>query len=116
LGKHVPLHFSAFHPDFKLTHLPRTPAATCQRASEQARRHGIHYVYSGNIHDPRGQSTYCPSCGELLIERDWYVIGDHRLDANRCSACRATIAGRFQADGVQGGWGRRRRRLGRLLR
>ncbi len=110
LGPDVPLHFSAFHPDFKLTGLSRTPASTCQRARDQARGRGIRHVYTGNIHDPEGQSTYCPECGVLLIERDWYQLGEYALDGDRCRACGARIAGRFAKSGP-GDWGRRRLRV-----
>jgi len=110
LGPDVPLHFSAFHPDFKLTNLPRTPAATCKRAREQALRHGIHHVYSGNIRDARSQSTYCPECQALLVERDWYTLGEYHLVENRCASCGAEVAGRFAREGPED-WGRRRLRV-----
>jgi pyruvate formate lyase activating enzyme len=112
LGPDVPLHFSAFHPDFKMRDVPATPPATCKRAREQALAHGIHFVYSGNIQDVKGGSTYCPSCKALLIERDWYEIGEYRLKGDRCSACGATIPGRFSAEGVDAArWGRKRLRV-----
>ncbi len=107
LGPDVPLHFSAFHPDFKLTKLSRTPASTCRRAREQALRHGIRYVYTGNIHDDEGQSTFCPECRHLLIERDWYALGTYELEEQQCRRCGTRIAGRFAASG-RGDWGRRR--------
>ena len=109
LGPDVPLHFSAFHPDYKLTDLPRTPAATCKRAREQALRHGIHHVYSGNIHDARSQSTYCPECQALLVERDWYALGEYNLVENRCANCDAVVGGRFAPDGPEDGVRKRRR-------
>jgi pyruvate formate lyase activating enzyme len=87
--------------------LSRTPPGTCQRARDQARAHGIHHVFSGNIHDETGQSTYCPGCGELLIQRDWYALGTYRLDGNKCEGCGTSIAGRFSEAGPEG-WGRRR--------
>jgi len=97
LGPDVPLHFTAFHPDWKMTDLPATPAATLTRAREIALRAGLRYVYTGNVHDTGGGSTYCPSCGEAVIERDWYRIGRYRLsDAGACLACGASVAGRFQ--------------------
>jgi pyruvate formate lyase activating enzyme len=107
LGPTVPLHFSAFHPDFKMTDLPRTPAATCQRAREQALRHGVHHVYTGNIRDGRGQSTYCSDCQQVVIERNGYSIGAYRLDRDRCAACGRALAGRFSQQGPE------RRGLGR---
>ncbi|MBI3205062.1 MAG: AmmeMemoRadiSam system radical SAM enzyme [Myxococcales bacterium] len=111
LGPDVPLHFSAFHPDFKLLDVPPTPPATCQRAREQALAHGIRYVYSGNIEDVAGGSTRCPGCHALLIERDWYELLAYRLKGNHCVECGAEIAGRFSAEGVQNAWGRRRQRV-----
>jgi len=97
LGPDVPLHFTAFHPDWKMTDLPATPAATLTRAREIALRAGLRYVYTGNVHDTGGGSTYCPSCGEPVIERDWYRIGRYRLsDTGACLACGAPVAGRFQ--------------------
>ena len=75
LGADVPLHFSAFHPDWKMLHHPPTPPQTLTRAREIAMRNGLHYVYTGNVHDKAGGSTWCPDCGALLIERDWYQLG-----------------------------------------
>jgi pyruvate formate lyase activating enzyme len=112
LGPDVPLHFSAFHPDFKMRDVPATPPATCKRAREQALGHGIHFVYSGNIHDVGGGSTYCPSCKALLVERDWYEIGEYRLRGDRCGACGGEIAGRFSEQGLDPArWGRKRLRV-----
>ena len=107
LGPEVPLHFSAFHPDFRMNDVPPTPPATLQRAREQARRHGIAHVYTGNVHDQEGQSTYCAGCGTLLIERDWYSLGLYRITADHaCPACSHPVAGRFGAH--PGTWGPRR--------
>jgi len=112
LGPDVPLHFSAFHPDFKLLDIPATPPETCKRARDQALGHGIRFVYSGNIHDVEGGSTYCPGCKALLIERDWYEIGAYRLKGNRCPDCGTEIAGRFAAEGLnEARWGRKRLRV-----
>lgn len=98
LGPDVPLHFTAFHPDWKLKDLPPTPAATLTRARRIAREVGLHYVYTGNVHDPEGGTTYCPACGTALIERDWYEIPSYRLTADgHCPQCGSRIAGRFQA-------------------
>jgi len=72
LGPDVPWHFTAFHPDFKMLNKPRTPRKTLDRARQIARSKGLHYVYTGNVHDPEGSSTWCPGCGQLIIERDWY--------------------------------------------
>ena len=109
LGPDVPLHFTAFHPDFKMLDVPPTPPATLTRAREQARAAGIQHVYTGNVHDAAGQSTYCAGCGALLIERDWYEIGQWNVDAQGCCAgCGARLAGHFEA--APGDWGRRRQR------
>jgi pyruvate formate lyase activating enzyme len=110
LGDAVPLHFTAFHPDFKLVDKERTPAETLSRAREQALAFGLKHVYTGNVHDARGGSTYCAGCGALLIERDWYRLGRYALDADaRCLACRHRLAGHF--DGRPESWGPRRLRV-----
>ena len=108
LGPDVPLHFSAFHPDFKLLDVPATPPATCMRARGQALERGLNFVYSGNIHDVTGGSTYCPSCDALVIERDWYEIGTYALSGDRCGKCGASIAGRFGPGLDPARWGRKR--------
>ncbi len=97
LGPDVPLHFTAFHPDWKMTDLSATPAATLTRAREIAGREGLHYVYTGNVHDEAGGSTYCPSCRKAVIVRDWYDIRAYHLgDEGDCKFCGARLAGRFQ--------------------
>ena len=97
LGPDVPLHFTAFHPDWKMTDLPATPAATLTRAREIAQLAGLNYVYTGNVHDETGGSTYCPSCEKAVVVRDWYDIrGYHLTDAGACEYCGTRIAGRFQ--------------------
>jgi pyruvate formate lyase activating enzyme len=106
LGPDVPWHFSAFHPDFKMLATPRTPPATLVRAREMAVSKGLRYVYTGNVHDRTGGSTWCPSCGTLLVERDWYELGAYNLDGSRCGACGAEIAGCFERQ--PGSWGARR--------
>jgi pyruvate formate lyase activating enzyme len=106
LGLDVPWHFTAFHPDFKMLDKPHTPAATLTRARDIARSKGLHYVYTGNVHDRQGGSTWCPACGELLIERDWYELGEWNLEGGRCCSCGYEISGRFE--GQCGGWGARR--------
>jgi pyruvate formate lyase activating enzyme len=107
LGPDVPLHFSAFHPDFKMRDVPRTPAATLTRARRIARDAGLKYVYTGNVHDPLGQTTYCPACETPVVVRDWYDIRRYHLDdQGRCRDCAAQVPGRF--DGPVGTWGRRR--------
>jgi pyruvate formate lyase activating enzyme len=95
LGPDVPLHFTAFHPDFKMTDKPRTPAATLMLARNMALRSGVHYCYVGNVSDISGQTTYCPNCKQALIERDWHSILSNRLKGNRCPSCGTEIAGVF---------------------
>ena len=96
LGPDVPLHFTAFHPDWKLDNLPATPPATLQRARKIALDAGLHYVYTGNVHDRAGGTTFCPNCKAALIERDWYEIPAYHLDASgHCPHCGKAIAGRF---------------------
>ncbi|TWJ11794.1 pyruvate formate lyase activating enzyme [Stackebrandtia albiflava] len=108
LGTDVPLHFSAFHPDFKMRDVPPTPPETLHRARRIARDHGLRFVYTGNIHDPEGQTTYCPGCGEAVVVRDRYVLNDYRLgDTGECAACGHRLPGVF--DGPAGDWGARRR-------
>ncbi len=107
LGPEVPLHFTAFHPDYKMNDLPGTPPATLTRARRIGRAAGLAHVYTGNVHDRDGQSTFCAGCGELLIERDWYVLGQWNLGPDgRCKACGRALAGRF--DARPGDWGARR--------
>ena len=107
LGPDVPMHFTAFHPDWKMTdHLP-TPPQTLSRARAIALRNGVHYAYTGNVHDAAGGSTYCPGCGSRVIQRDWYELGEWGLDATgSCAKCHARIAGVFEA--APGTWGARR--------
>ncbi len=107
LGPDIPLHFSAFHPDWKMRDVPPTPPTTLTHARDIARRNGLHHVYTGNVNDPRGGSTYCHSCGELLIGRDWYVLSDWNLtEAGCCKACGTPLPGVF--DPAPGHWGARR--------
>jgi len=107
LGPDVPLHFSAFHPDWKMPDHPHTPHSTLIRARAIAQRQGLHYVYLGNVHDAEGSSTYCVTCGTRLIERDWYKLGEWTLDDDgHCLKCGARMAGVI--DGPPGTWGRRR--------
>jgi pyruvate formate lyase activating enzyme len=94
LGDSVPLHFTAFHPDFKLTDKPRTPASTLKRARAIAQASGIKYCYVGNIHDAEGQTTRCPACENILIRRSWHEIIENKLSNGRC-ACGQIIPGRF---------------------
>jgi pyruvate formate lyase activating enzyme len=94
LGERVPLHFTAFHPDFKLRDKPGTPPATLQRARRIALSAGIRYCYVGNVFDAEGQNTYCPNCRRILIRRSWHDILENHLDGNRCP-CGETIDGIF---------------------
>lgn len=110
LGSDVPLHFTAFHPDYKMTDVPGTPSSTLNHAREIALHTGLHHVYTGNIHDVEGQSTYCASCHKLLIGRDGYELGKWNLDENcRCKFCGEQLAGHY--DRTQGQWGAQRRRV-----
>jgi pyruvate formate lyase activating enzyme len=110
LGPDVPMHFTAFHPDFKLRDRPPTPAATLARARRTALANGVRFAYTGNTHDREGQSTSCPSCGALVVERDWYVLGAYGLDGSgTCRACGTQLPGVF--DGPPGTWGPVRRRI-----
>ncbi len=102
----VPVHFSAFHPDFRMTDRPATAPETLHRAHRLAREAGIKYVYTGNIQDPARQSTYCHECRNLLIERCGYRIGRYGMKEDRCGHCEAEIAGRFASE--PGTWGSRR--------
>ncbi len=109
LGPEIPLHFTAFHPDFKMTDIQRTPAETLSRARKQAKKMGIRHVYTGNVHDISGQSTYCGGCGELLIERNCYTLGTFNLVEGACKSCGEVLAGRFEAE--KGNWGAKRQAL-----
>jgi pyruvate formate lyase activating enzyme len=106
LGPDVPLHFTAFHPDFKMMDRPPTPPATLTRAREIGLRNGLHYVYTGNVHDEAGGTTTCPACRTALIGRDWYRLTRWDLVDGRCPGCRATVAGVFERR--PGRWGPRR--------
>lgn len=107
LGPDVPMHFTAFHPDYKMLDKPPTPPATLKRAREIALKNGVRYAYTGNVHDERGGSTYCHQCGTRLIGRDWYVLRTWQLTADGCcQRCGARCAGVFEPR--PGTWGPRR--------
>jgi pyruvate formate lyase activating enzyme len=107
LGRDVPMHFTAFHPDYRMLDVPATPPATLTRARRIARENGVRYAYTGNVHDPEGGSTDCHACGARLIERDWYVLGAWGLtEDGRCARCGTPCAGRFA--GAPERWGARR--------
>ena len=110
LGPDIPLHFTAFHPDWKMLDKPATPASTLRLARRIARDAGLRYVFTGNTHDEEGQSTYCHSCEARLIGRDWYDLTLWNLTGDgRCDACGTPCAGVFE--GPPGTWGRRRHPL-----
>jgi pyruvate formate lyase activating enzyme len=107
LGPDVPMHFTAFHPDYKLLDRPPTPAATLSRARSIALANGVRYAYTGNVHDADGGGTYCPGCGTRVVQRDWYRIGAYGLtDDGRCESCGSRVPGVFA--GRPGGWRPRR--------
>ena len=106
VGDSVPLHFSAFHPDFRLRDRERTPHETLLRAYQLAHNAGIKYVYVGNVNDRAHQSTYCPSCQGLLIGRNWYELDTYQLHDQCCGHCGQEIAGVFES--APGTWGRKR--------
>ena len=112
LGSEVPLHFSAFHPDYRMLDVEETSASILHRSRDIAKANGLSYVYTGNIHDANGGSTYCPNCEQLLIERDWYELGIWHLDVPEeggsgfCRKCNANVAGVFKP--APGNWGRKR--------
>jgi len=106
LGPDVPLHFSAFHPDFQLTDRPATSPAILLTAYDIARAAGLRYVYTGNVYDPERQDTYCPGCRRAVIRREGYTIQSFELSEGRCRHCQTPIAGHF--DATAGDWGGRR--------
>jgi pyruvate formate lyase activating enzyme len=107
LGPDVPVHFTAFHPDWKMNDLPSTPASTLTRARRIAMNEGLLYVYTGNVHDTQGGTTSCPACGDDLIVRDWHRILRYQVSAHgTCLSCGTQIAGRF--DTFTGQFGRQR--------
>jgi pyruvate formate lyase activating enzyme len=109
LGPDVPLHFTAFHPDFKMTDLPPTPAATLARMRRIAIDEGLNFVYTGNVHDAEGGTTFCPGCRAALVARDWYRIESYRITPEgRCPDCSTPIAGRFGSFDIKRQFGRRR--------
>jgi pyruvate formate lyase activating enzyme len=107
LGPDVPLHFTAFHPDYKMRDIAHTPAATLTRARRIALAEGLRYVYTGNVHDREGGTTFCPGCGKPVIVRDWYEILSYAVtDDGRCRHCAAPLPGRYAAFARP--WGRKR--------
>ena len=107
LGVDAPLHFTAFHPDWKMLDVPPTPPSTLLRARKIALEQGVHYVYVGNVHDPGASSTYCHACHKKIIGRDWYTLSDwHLTDDGHCQYCGVRCPGVFK--GPPGNWGGRR--------
>jgi len=114
LGNDIPMHFSAFHPDYKMTKTPHTPQKTLTMARKIAMNAGVRYAYTGNVHDEAGGSTFCHQCGANLISRDWYQLGEWNLSTRGnhigiCNNCGASCAGFFEA--TPGNWGANRRRV-----
>ncbi|GAA1502588.1 AmmeMemoRadiSam system radical SAM enzyme [Dactylosporangium maewongense] len=107
LGTDVPLHFTAFHPDFKMRDIPHTPPETLRRARRIALDAGLRFVYTGNVHDPDGQTTHCPGCDRPVVVRDWYDLRAYHLtDDGLCVHCGHRLPGVY--DGPAGTWGQRR--------
>lgn len=95
LGDSVPIHFTAFHPDFKMLHKEQTPDSTLKNARYTALKLGIKYCYVGNVFDQQGQTTYCPNCQKVLIERNWHNIINNNMIDDKCPNCSTNIAGIF---------------------
>jgi pyruvate formate lyase activating enzyme len=113
LGPDVPLHFTAFHPDWKMRDTPATPMATLRRARSIAMENGLRYVYTGNVHDFTGSSTYCHRCGTILVGRDWYELSNWNIaladGAASCAECGEPLPGVFEP--APGTWGSRRQAI-----
>ena len=95
LGTEIPHHFTAFHPAYKLTEKPRTPASTLIKARNIAMEAGMKYVYTGNINSEETQTTYCPNCSQKLIKRDWHSLAFNLIENGECFNCKTKIAGKF---------------------
>jgi pyruvate formate lyase activating enzyme len=107
LGPDVPIHFSAFHPDFKMLDKPPTPPATLSQARRIALKNGLRYAYTGNVHDEEGGSTACHRCAKWLIGRDWFELNEWNLAAEgACRFCGTPCAGVFEVQ--PGRWAARR--------
>lgn len=107
LGADIPMHFTAFHPDFKMSDIPATSKNSLIRAREIAMKNGVHYAYTGNTHFTEGDSSWCSSCGQKLIGRDWYELSEWNIDAKACcNKCGESVAGIFEAE--PGRWGAKR--------
>jgi pyruvate formate lyase activating enzyme len=99
LGPDVPLHFTAFHPDYRLTEVLATDPELCQMARERAISRGLHFVYTGNILDEAGQTTYCPNCRTVVVRRNGYRVDDWNMSEGRCRTCSTAMPGRYSASG-----------------
>jgi pyruvate formate lyase activating enzyme len=107
LGPDVPMHFTCFHPDWQMKDKPRTPEETVKRARRIALKNGVRYAYTGNLHDPEGNSTFCHACQGKLIGRDWFELSTWNLTPQGdCRFCGAACAGVFEP--TPGDWGRKR--------
>ncbi|HXZ83249.1 MAG TPA: AmmeMemoRadiSam system radical SAM enzyme [Acidimicrobiales bacterium] len=107
LGTDVPMHFTAFHPDFRMRDRPATSRQTLRRARRIALANGVRHAYTGNVRDTEGASTYCSTCGIRVVERDWYTLGEYRLTSDgRCENCGTQCPGVYR--GPVGTWGARR--------
>ncbi len=107
LGADVPMHFTAYHPAYKLLDIPATSIQSLINARDIALANGIHYAYTGNVHDKKGASTYCHHCDNRLIGRDWYVLSEWNLDKKgRCNSCGQVCSGVFDTN--PGNWGAKR--------
>ena len=109
LGTEIPLHFTAFHPDFRMLDKTNTPAETLIRAYQIAKSKGILYPYTGNIHHEPTHSTYCSGCGDKLVGRDWHLLTEWKIANGACASCGTAVAGVFEAN--PGNWGRKRQRV-----
>jgi pyruvate formate lyase activating enzyme len=112
LGNDVSMHFSAFHPDYKMNNIPHTHQETLSMAREIAMDAEVRYAYTGNVHHKTGGSTFRHQCGENLISRDWYQLGKLNLSSRgnhigTCNNCGASCAGFFEA--TPGNWGAKRK-------
>ena len=109
LGPDVPLHFTAFHPDWKMRDIAPTPPATLTRSREIGLACGLHYVYTGNVHDSEGGTTFCPHCQNAIIVRDWYRILNYRVTEDGCCReCDGPLAGRYQPLDIRQAFGAKR--------
>lgn len=109
LGPDIPLHFTAFHPDYKMMDTPATPPDTLIKARDIALNHGLRYVYTGNMYDASTASTYCHHCGECVIERNWYELGVYYIKNNSCMFCDSVLPGLLP--NTKGDWGRKRQTI-----